>query len=346
MKSNKIEYMEKERRKKMGIKIKNVEIAFPKKTVDNDYYIKWFEKQGKDIRGLLRAFGRKERKIGDEATSTISLGSQAAMNVIRNSNTDPKEIDMILFSSQFPEYTCPNQALIVHNLIGGKSDDEIMVMDINSNCVGMIMALDIVNGYMLEKKKFKKALIIGADYMTIHCNEFDEMTYPIYGDVGCAMIVENVDDNEGLIDSISFANSEEYDTLKYPNCGLSSIYDEQIDDKKKKLSANQPNPEKSIQSLKNSVDRLLEDNNLSLDQIAMFCISQCAISFINRCAEVINVPKEKIIYVGDKYGYTGTSSPFIALYEAMKNNLIKRGEYIIFWSVGTNWVTDAVLIKF
>ena len=330
----------------MGIKIKNIEIAFPNQTVDNDYYIKWFEKQGKDIRGLLKTFGRKERKVGNESTSTISLGAEAAMKVLKASNVDSKEIDMIVFSSQFPEYTCPNQALAIHNVIGGKKDDKIMIMDINANCVGTIMALDIVNGYMLQKKKFKKALIIGADYMTIHCNEFDENTYPVFGDVGCAMIVENIEGEEGIIDTLSFANSEEYDSLLYPNCGLSSIYDSEIDTQNKKIHVIPNNVPKIVKGAKKSIDLILKSNNISLDQISAFCFSQFAMTLVNGCIEAIGIPKEKMIYIGDKYGYTGTSSPFVALYEAIKNNKVKRGEYILFWSVGTNWATDVILLKF
>lgn len=330
----------------MGIKIQNIEIAFPEKTVDNDYYIKWFEKQGKDIRGLLKTFGREERKVGDETTSTISLGAQAAMNVLKSSNINPQDIDMIVFSSQFPQYTCPNQALIIHNIIGGKKDDEIMVMDINANCVGTIMALDIVNGYMMQKKKFKKALIIGADYMTIHCNEFDEISYPVFGDVGCAMIVENVDGEEGIIDSVSFSNSEEYDSLMYPNCGLSSIYDKSIDISDKKMHVVPNNVPKIVKGAKKSIDLILKNNNITIDQIDTFCFSQFAMTLVNGCINEIGIPKEKMIYIGDKYGYTGTSSPFVALYEAIKSNRVKRGDYVLFWSVGTNWATDAILLRF
>lgn len=329
----------------MGIKIKNVEIAFPQKTVDNDYYIKLFDKQGKDIRRLLEFYGRKERKIGDEGTSTISLGAQAAMNVLKAANLKGEDIDIIAFSSQFPEYTCPSQALIIHNLIDGKNKDESMVMDINANCVGTVMTLDLVNSYMKQKPQFKRALIVAADYMTIHCNEFEETSYPIFGDAGCAMIIENVEGEEGVVDSVSFANSDEYDVTQYPYCGLSSIYDDSIETYKKKMHLGDSDAEDILNTAIKSINILLEDNGLTLDDIGAFCFSQVAVYTLNEYSRRMGVPREKMIYIGDKYGYTGTSSPFIALYEGIKSNKIKRGQYVVFWSVGTYWTMDAVLLK-
>ena len=46
--------------------------------------------------------------------------------------------------------------------------------------------------------------------------------------------------------------------------------------------------------------------------------------------------RNKIPYIGDKYGYTGTASPLLALYSSLKEGKIKRGDYIEHWSVVTN----------
>ena len=43
---------------------------------------------------------------------------------------------------------------------------------------------------------------------------------------------------------------------------------------------------------------------------------------------------EKIIIVGDKVGYTTTSSPFFCLNEGIETGRIKRGDTILFWTIG------------
>lgn len=329
----------------MNVKIKDVEVECPSEILDNKFFIDLFDKQGKDIRNLLKAFGRKERRvIKDLSDSTVSLGVKAALKVIEGCGIKGCDIDMIIFTSQFPEYTCPSQALIVHNAINGK--EEAMVMDMNVNCVGMVTALDTASRYLLQKKSLKRALIIGADYMTVHCKENDEMTYPIFGDAGCAMIIEKTEEDCGFIDSVSYTNSNEYDIVKYPSCGSSSLYNEEIAEDEKKLFSNPGDPKDIIEAAKKSVEKLLEDNELKLSDINTFCFSQGSTALANACIEAIGIEHDKFIYVGDRYGYTGTSSPFIAFYEGVKSGKIKRGDYIIFWSVGTNWTTNAVLMKY
>lgn len=332
----------------MNIKIRGIEISYPKNTVDNQYFIDLFDKQGKNIRKLLQMYGGAERKIGDNnTTSTITLGISAAKKVLEKNNIDGSDIDLIMFSSQFPEYTCPMQALIIHNLINGSKEKETVVMDINVNCVGMISALDFASRYLLEKPQFKKALLIGADYISIHCSRNDEVVFPLFGDAGCAMILEKTDEDCGFIDSVSYANSRNYDIFQYPGCGSSSLYDLNINsDNKKIVSVVPPDSTEIMQAAKMSIEKVLKNNNLKISDIGCFCISQGSIVFKNKLSEMMDIPGEKIINIANKYGYTGTSSPFIAFYEGIKANKIKRGDYIVFWSIGTNWAVHTVLIKY
>ena len=53
--------------------------------------------------------------------------------------------------------------------------------------------------------------------------------------------------------------------------------------------------------------------------------------------------KEKYVFVGDKYGYTGVSSPIMALNEVWDN--IGEGGYLVFCSVAAGYSMNAVLYK-
>lgn len=51
-------------------------------------------------------------------------------------------------------------------------------------------------------------------------------------------------------------------------------------------------------------------------------------------------------FVADKYGYTGTTSPFMALYEAINAGEIKRGDLINIWTIGITWFACHILIRY
>ena len=327
-----------------NVKIISIEASYPKNVVLNNYYISHFKKMGKNIEGMLESFGRNERKvIKDKHENTVTLGIHAAIKALESANLKGKDIDLIIFSSQFPQYTCPSQALILHNGIRGKKDT--MVMDSNVNCIGMLESLDVATQYLLRKKKFKRALVVGADYITIHCNENDELTYPVFGDCGCAIVLEKTDDECGIIDTDYRINSDEFSMVQYPACGVSNIY-KQIDMNKKKICWKPFDGNHIISQAKESIENLLKENNLDISQIKAFCISQYSLSLLKGCAEALGVSEDKFIYVGDKYGYTGTSSPFLALYNGIKQRRIQRGDYIIFWSIAIQWTTCAILYKY
>ena len=78
----------------------------------------------------------------------------------------------------------------------------------------------------------------------------------------------------------------------------------------------------------------------------MFCFSQFAFINIKAIRELMNIDEDKSIYIGDKYGYTGTTSPFIVLYEAIKQGKIKRGDYIVFWTFGSGSESIVMLYKY
>ena len=46
------------------------------------------------------------------------------------------------------------------------------------------------------------------------------------------------------------------------------------------------------------------------------------------------------------YGYTSTSSPFIALHRAVTTGQIQRGDKVLFWTVGAGWQNVAMVVEY
>ena len=91
---------------------------------------------------------------------------------------------------------------------------------------------------------------------------------------------------------------------------------------------------------------LLERNNLSVSDITKCCFSQFALSNILKIQQELGFKDEQISYVGDRFGYTGTSSPFIALHETIESEDIHRGDHVLFWTVGAGFKLVAMLFKY
>lgn len=326
-----------------NVKIKSLGIYHPENKVTNEYYLDHFKKQGKDISRLLEAFGREERYIVNNSDdNAIMMAIKASENALNKAGLKGSDIDVILYSSLIPEYTMPPQSLIIHNAINGKK--EALVMDTNVNCVGMVVAVDTATRYLQNHKEFKRALIVGSDNMSAHLKDSDEMTYPQFGDLACAVILEKTEEDRGFIGSTYITDSSNWDIVRYPASGNSKSYHSAIDDIKVHWTPFDGGF--IIEHAKNGVDKLLLENNLKISDISSFFVSQYAVSIGQGCAEAFDVDPSKVPYVGNKYGYTGTTSPFLAMYDSIENGKVKDGDYIVFWSVGTNWTTCAMIFKY
>lgn len=327
-----------------NIRIRAIEIYHPENKIGNDYYINHFDKQGKDIRRLLEAFGREERYIVDNAEdNTATMGAKASIKALEKAGLKGEDIDMILFSSSTPQYTVPTQSLIVHNAIGAKK--ECMVMDTNVNCVGMIVAVDNAVRHLKTNKRFKRALIVGSDYMSVHFKKTDEMTYPLFGDLACAVILEKTEEDSDFYGSKYYAESTECAMVKYPACGSHKLYEIDENDNKK-MQWTPFDGSFSVEEARLGMNELTEELEMKISDIDYFCISQFALGMRIGCSQAFNVSLDKIPYVGDKYGYTGTTSPFLALYQGIEDGTIKRGDTVGMWSIGTYWATCCLIFKY
>lgn len=333
-----------------NIVIKAINVYHPENVVDNEFYIERFKKQDRDIRGYLEGLGKDKRYIIDnENENTLTMGIEAAKKVLNTANLKGSDIDMIVFTSQLPEYTMPSQALIVHHFIEGKL--ETICMDMNVNCIGMLMAVENATKYMKSSPNVKKALIIGSDYTSIHTREDEINSFPSFGDAACALILEAVEDednekNSGYIDSLIYTGSPLWDVVKYPGCGMSKIHNKEISAYDKLIDWTPFNGMHVVQHAVDSINIISKRSNFEIDDIKAYCFSQFADVFAESFSPLINTDKEKFIYVGDKYGYTGTSSPFIALYEAVKSGKVKRGDIVWLWSVAINWTICTLVIRY
>jgi 3-oxoacyl-[acyl-carrier-protein] synthase-3 len=254
-------------------------------------------------------------------------------------------MDMIVFSSGTPEYVQPTNAVKIHNELGGK--DSTIVYDINSNCVGMVVALEQISRYMLSNPKVKFAMIIGSEQMNKYSRKDEEVPYSNFGDAASAIILERIEKTDrGFIDSAFYTDSSMHDTIVLPASGFSNIYREDLDEHDKRIEWLPFNTDNAFLSAKNSIERLLRENGLTKSDVKKYFLSQFAKKNIDVICDQLEEDNSKFKFIGNEFGYTGTSSPFIALSKSIEESDIQQGDVIIFWSVGAGITSCNVLYRY
>ncbi|WOE30565.1 MULTISPECIES: 3-oxoacyl-[acyl-carrier-protein] synthase III C-terminal domain-containing protein [unclassified Acinetobacter] len=159
----------------------------------------------------------------------------------------------------------------------------------------------------------------------------------IVGDAAAATILEKSREESGMIDRLYQNDSSFNDTIVLPPQGASySKQDEKI----------HWAPFTGIESVEFAADalrELLDNHHLKIDDISCLLLSQFTKSNIDLLQSKLNIPSEKIEYIGDKYGYTGVSSFFIAYKNRLEKGLLQSGDIIVFWTLGAGYQTGIML---
>ncbi len=328
-----------------NIKIMGIELIFPELTKNVDNIIKKHkEERDEDIEIEIKSFfGRNTLRISDNCKeNSLSMSIDACKKVLNSTNLKGSDMDMIVFSSTTPEYLSPPTSVFIHNAIQGKSS--AICYDINANCIGMTFSLVQICQQMQSDPGLQKVLLVGADTISKHLQKTKGIMDACLGDSACAIILEKTSEDSRLISHKYYLNPEKsIHEVAFPNCGLSQIYNVKAEEERR-LKFIQPDPEISI--VPDYITSMLCENDLKVKDISMFCLSQFALYYLEYLKQALSIEDDQCIYIGDKFGYTGTTSPFVALYYAIKTGKVKRGDYVLLWTVGIGTQHVFALIKY
>ncbi len=323
--------------------IRGIEVYHGSTVKDNTSYIEHFKSRGKDVEHFFRdVIGRDKRYLIDsEKENSLTMALEAVKKLLKNTGLSGDELDMIIFSSQLPEYVAPPSSVHIHAAVGGK--EECVCYDMNVNCAGMSIALEHTAKYMAASPNIKKALIVGCDYVNMTVDPENEYCYGHYGDAACAVLLESTGEDCGLLDSLYCVNSVEHNNILFPGVGFSKLFT--VEDRNQLRLSWKPFESVWIPHAAENLQKLLDRNQLNTSDIKMFCFSQFVYRNIEGLRKLLDIPEEKSLYIGDEYGYTGTSSPFIVLYESMRRGLVKKGDYVVIWTIGAGTENIALLFR-
>lgn len=323
------------------IKITDIAIYHPETVVDNSHFIEHFKQKGQDVTGLIRALGREKRYLSSPHETSLTMAIEAVNKVLQKTGILPAELDLIAFTTQVPETTLPSNAIRLHDAIG--AGPQTIVYDLNANCAGMVVALEQISYYMKANPAVSKALIIGSDMWSLIHNENDPVSMIAFADGAAAMILEKTDDETGFIDAIYHVDSGTTDKMSYPAEGFAKGIRETGD--LKQMVTYPFDTSMVLEASYDMIGALLKRNGLEPND-AKYCFSQFTIKNIQGIQNHFSIKDENMLFIADKYSYTGTSSPIFALYEGLEQGRIKRGDHVVFWTLGHGLQLIATLIKY
>lgn len=332
----------------MNVKIKALEYYHPESIYTNDYFIKYFSKRGTDVTGLLNSCGRKNRYISEDPNeNSLTMAINASKKVLKTSNVDINDISLVVCISTTPEYLSPTNAIKIHSALG--LNRRALAYDMNANCSGLIIGIDQVSRMMKSNPTIKYTLVVGTDQLFRHSDPNDPLTHSNFAESACAILLENVDNGcSDFLDSSYYVYNELSKYVTFPPKGFSNLLDttNHLTKNDTIIKYDDFDASEAFNSSIDSINEMLSKNALSKSDIKLYCLSQFGKSNIDSIRKKLEEPVEKFPFIGDKFGYTGLTSPFIAFKDSINKNKIKRGDYVILWTVGVGVIASSILIRY
>ena len=262
--------------------------------------------------------------------NTVDLAYEAANRAIDQANIDPSEIGLIIVATFTPERLTPSTACLVQSRLG-LNNQQIIAFDLNAACSGFVYALSVAEQF-LKTQTVKKALIIGAEVLSKIMDWNDRGTCVLFGDGGGAVVVEYAED---LTNSFYLNSSgDEQDTLITTKIPLNNPFN-QVEVEPIHFHMNGQQVFKfAITAIKETMIKLFEQNDLSLDDICLVIPHQANKRIIDKVVKDLKAPSEKFFLNVSEYGNTSAASIPIALHDAIKQQQVKNGDKVMLIGFG------------
>lgn len=284
--------------------------------------------------------GIKERRIMKNGASS-DMCVHAVNELLKKTNTDPKEVDLVIVGTVTPDYTFPSTSNIVCDKTGMTN---AWGYDLIAACSGFIYSL-ATGAQFIETGKYKKVMVIGVDKMSSIIDYQDRTTCVIFGD-GCgAVMLEPTEDGMGVQDFILHADGSGRQYLFQPGGGsMNPASIETVENRMHYVKQEGKQVFKfAVTNMAEVSAEIMEKNDLKSEDVAWLVPHQANLRIIDATANRMGLPKEKVMINIQKYGNTTAGTLPLCLWDYEKQ--LKKGDNIILSAFGGGFTWGAVYIK-
>ncbi len=291
---------------------------------------------------IMTRIGIKERRIlKGEGLGTSDIAVRAVNELLRKTNTNPNEVDMLICGVVTPDMQFPATANIISDKAGIKN---AFGYDMNAGCSSFLYAL-VTASKFIESGSHKKVVVVGADKMSSITDYTDRTTCPIFGDGAGAVLLEPSNEGFGVIDSLMRVDGSGRKHLHQVAGG--SCYPASIDTVTKRqhyiYQEGQPVFKAAVSNMADTAVEMMKRNSLTPETLAWLVPHQANMRIIEATAQRMKLTKEKVMINIERFGNTTSATIPLCLWEWEPQ--LKKGDNIIIATFGAGFTWGAAYIK-
>lgn len=286
--------------------------------------------------------GIKERRIlKGEGLGTSYMAIKASEDLIKKSNLDPKDIDLVIVATATPDLPVACTAAYVATEIGAIN---AFGYDLQAACSSFLYGMSTASSY-IESGRYKKVLLIGADKMSSIIDYTDRATCIIFGDGAGAVLFEPNNEGLGLQDEYLRSDGIGRDFLRIEAGGSQMPTTIETVEAKKHFVYQEGKTvfKYAVSNMADVAEKMLTRNNLTEPDVQWLVAHQANKRIIEATARRVGVSPEKVMMNIHRYG--NTTSATLPLLLADYESQLKKGDNLIFAAFGGGFTWGAAYLK-
>jgi 3-oxoacyl-[acyl-carrier-protein] synthase-3 len=285
--------------------------------------------------------GIKERHIAAPDQATSDLSTIAGQRAINDAGLKNEDIELIIVATSTPDRKAPSTAAFVQHKLKAFN---AAAFDLTAVCSGFLFGMSVASQY-IASGVYNNVLVIGADTFS-KITDWTRRDAVFFGDGAGAAVVTSANVTEGFLAYRLYTDTTN-DMLGFTIPGGGSeiplnsnnLHEQYFQMNGKSVFAS------ATYALPKAINQVLEDTGLTIDDIDIMLPHQPSIRILQKTAEIIGLPFEKVMTNMDKYANTSGGTIPILLDEVNKSGRLKRGDIVLFAAVGSGWTYGASIIK-
>jgi len=291
---------------------------------------------------ILSRTGIKERRIlkgEDQGTSVI--GTKAINGLLKKTNTDPEEIDLIICATVTPDMPFPATANIIADNVGAKNSYSF---DISAACSGFLYALTIASQF-IETGMHKKVIVVGADKMSSIVDYQDRSTCIIFGDGGGAVLLEATTEGVGIMDSMLHSDGSGAPFLHMKAGGSRRPATLETVAAREHFAFQEGSSvfKFAVTNMAEVSAQIMAKNNLKAEDVDWLVPHQANKRIIDATANRMGIGMDKVMMNIEKYGNTTAGTLPLCLWDY--ESRLKKGDNIILAAFGGGFTWGSIYLK-
>ena len=301
---------------------------------------------GEDIDAFVaNTLGIRERHWCAPHESTADLAEEAARAALADAGLAAEEVDLLIVSTDTPEYVSPATSSVLHGRLGMRRTAG--TFDVNSACAGFATALDAAWKYVRADERYERVLVVAVYAMSKFLDPADKKTVTIFAD-GAGAVALELSDEPGLLASELYA-----DGALAPGMGVFAggtaepiTVDVLNDGTRNRLRFVQKYPKEVNEEGWPRIARsVLARIGRSVEEVDLWLWTQVNRSTIEMVMDRLGVPISRAHTVMEKWGYTGSACLPMALDDAVKAGRLHPGDLVVMTGSGAGLSMGCVALS-